>query len=79
LTYLGKISYGLYIYHLFAKTLLVALVSAAGLEQKSTVRVLLYFATAALTVLLASVSYRFFEMPFLKYKERFTFVKSRAA
>jgi len=79
LTYLGKISYGLYIYHLFADTLVEALFRAAGVPVKGIVRVLIYLVTAAVTVLLASVSYRFFEMPFLKYKERFTFVKSRAA
>jgi peptidoglycan/LPS O-acetylase OafA/YrhL len=31
------------------------------------------------TVLFAAISYRFLEKPFLKLKERFTFVTSRAA
>jgi peptidoglycan/LPS O-acetylase OafA/YrhL len=69
LAYLGKISYGLYVYHFFAIRLF---------EQKSwfgrSGMMLLAF---ALTVALAAVSYRWLESPFLRLKKRFTWVPSR--
>jgi peptidoglycan/LPS O-acetylase OafA/YrhL len=35
--------------------------------------------TMVLTILVAMASYHFFEKPFLRFKEKFTFVPSRAA
>ena len=79
LIYLGKISYGLYIYHRFAISL--ALMACAMADRgKFDFRGLLLRAALsfALCVALAAVSYRWLETPFLALKRRFTHVPSRA-
>ena len=79
LIYLGKISYGLYIYYRFAISL--ALMACALADRGKygrgglLVRATLSF---ALCVALAAVSYRWLERPFLALKRRFTHVPSRA-
>jgi peptidoglycan/LPS O-acetylase OafA/YrhL len=75
LRYLGKISYGLYVYH--PPCILIA-VFLARLFIKQKVVIVAVGIGFALTVAVASVSYRFFETPFLRLKERFEIVKSRA-
>ncbi len=73
---LGRISYGLYVYHVLAITLAgAALRSADGTGAgKTGAIVVLAF---GLTVVLAMASYRFLEAPFLMLKKRFTVVPSR--
>jgi peptidoglycan/LPS O-acetylase OafA/YrhL len=65
LVYLGRISYGLYVFHLVGIRPVEALWWPA--------RCVLSF---AITALLASISYRFLEQPFLRWKERFTYIPS---
>jgi peptidoglycan/LPS O-acetylase OafA/YrhL len=68
LVFLGKRSYGLYVYHTFASSV------TSGYSEN----VLLSFIIAmSFTVLLAVVSYKFIETPFLKWKKKFEIVKSR--
>jgi peptidoglycan/LPS O-acetylase OafA/YrhL len=72
--YLGRISYGLYVFHAFAlrfvsQYLRLPLPGAA----LSLVR---FSAALLLTILLASISYRWLETPFLKLKTRFTVIQS---
>jgi peptidoglycan/LPS O-acetylase OafA/YrhL len=73
LTYLGRISYGLYVYH--AAGLLVA----THLFRTNTVKGYALFAVFgfAFTVILSAISYRWLETPFLRMKERFAVVRSR--
>ncbi len=71
---LGKISYGLYVYHVLAIDFSQALFSS---KQSP-----MYFAISALLALLltiaaAVISYSFLETPFLRLKRRFEFVHSR--
>jgi peptidoglycan/LPS O-acetylase OafA/YrhL len=78
LGYLGKISYGLYVYHVGSLWLAVKITDALVSPE----RLLVYPATALLlglliTVAISMVSYQFLEKPFLQLKERFTFIKSR--
>ncbi len=78
LGYLGKISYGLYIYHLvgiwLASQITNALISSDRLlAYPLTVLLLALIITAMLSI----VSYQFLEKPFLRLKERFTFIQSR--
>ena len=75
LVYLGKISYGLYIFH----TLALRLVGfALGGKAGTPARFLIYWCgSLLLTIALASASYRWLETPFLRLKTRFTTVKSR--
>lgn len=63
----GHVSYGVYLYHILALAVVDALMRKAGLSIDS-VR---FVATLALAVTLAEVSYRFWETPFLKVKDRF--------
>ena len=74
LVYLGKISYGLYVYHMGALILLQHI--APKLPHDYFVR---WLPVLVLTIVTASVSYRYLETPFLRLKERFAFVKSRPA
>jgi len=83
LIYLGRISYGLYLTHIFFfwlvydkfKGELTQACDAIGLGAwRDTVGALIAFAG---TVLLASLLYRTVETPFLRLKRRFTFVPSR--
>lgn len=69
LAYLGKISYGLYVYHLLG--LSVAGKLFAGSAVLETVCGL------SLTVIAAILSYHLYEAPFLRLKKRFTIVQSR--
>jgi peptidoglycan/LPS O-acetylase OafA/YrhL len=73
LVYLGKISYGLYVYHylslLLARRVLGSL--HGGLYP------LYALLGLALTVAFSIASYQFLELPFLRLKERFTYVLSR--
>jgi peptidoglycan/LPS O-acetylase OafA/YrhL len=66
LVYLGRISYGLYVFH----TTTIGLVAAWWWPWRLP-------AALALTVAVAAVSYRCFELPFLRLKARFTYVRSR--
>lgn len=84
LSYLGRISYGLYIVHslvfflVFEKSLPLLRRHFLGLILPASVRD--YFWTLIvllLSIALASLSYRYFERPFLRLKERFTFVAAR--
>jgi len=74
LEYLGTISYGLYIYHLIALTIVVYIAQRLGFEYTNLDAgrfFILAPATLALAIVIASVSYRFWEKPFLKLKDRF--------
>lgn len=86
LAYLGKISFGLYVFHMLAIDLTWRVLgSEAHLERgassatwKLGARFLEIQVVAMLmTILLASISYRMLERPFLRLKHRFTLVKSR--
>jgi len=74
LRYLGKISFGLYLFHLPCLMFLWRLAPhLLGNDSQ------LFSAVVGLplTIGVASVSYRYFESPFLRMKERFTVVQSR--
>lgn len=86
LSYLGRISFGLYMFH----SLIFHLVfdirpqwlerTAAALRLPVPAKSAPVIGTTVVLVLsiaAAMISYRFFEHPFLKLKERFTFVRSR--
>ena len=71
LVYLGRISYGLYVFHLFALTLMSKLlvIPVIQIPLNFERRLLCSF---LLTVILAAISYRWLEQPFLRLKKRFS-------
>jgi peptidoglycan/LPS O-acetylase OafA/YrhL len=72
---LGQISYGLYLYHFPLLFLFLALAPHLMLS-KEVYPAALFIATLAGTWLLAELSYRWFETPFLNLKERFTIIRN---
>jgi peptidoglycan/LPS O-acetylase OafA/YrhL len=83
IAYLGRISYGLYIVHSLVFFLLFGLVGHIG-RRFPAMRLAVGFQNNLGTILvlacsigLAHLSYRYFERPFLRLKERFTFVFGR--
>jgi peptidoglycan/LPS O-acetylase OafA/YrhL len=75
LIYLGRISYGLYVFHI------LGLLISNYVVQDQTANLFRYSLRAgvalALTIAMAAVSYRWLETPFLSLKQRFTHVLSR--
>ena len=76
LVYLGRVSYGLYVFHLLALAVVakLAFVPLLGISLNFERRLIFSF---MLTVLLAATSYRWLEQPFLKLKKRFTYTSTR--
>jgi peptidoglycan/LPS O-acetylase OafA/YrhL len=75
LEYLGKISYGLYVYHTAAVEFIYRSYPGHGVIHEILRIVLCLLATIAIS----AISYAILEKPFLLLKKRFTFVKSRPA
>lgn len=69
LLYLGKISYGLYVFHQLA-----IFCGPQIVMHQPGFRILSSF---VLTVLLAMLSYRYLESPFLRLKDRFAVIRTR--
>jgi peptidoglycan/LPS O-acetylase OafA/YrhL len=74
LLYLGKISYGLYVYHALGNLLSNKIIPVHATFIQLALRPTL---ALGFTVLLASVSYAVLEKPFLNLKKRFTHINSR--
>jgi peptidoglycan/LPS O-acetylase OafA/YrhL len=72
LNYLGNISYGLYMYHPIGIVLAIAISTSIGF----TTNWLIYPLSFILTIILAGLSYKYFESFFLKFKDRFSIVLS---
>lgn len=76
LVYLGRISYGLYVFHVLGVKLAQQLLEAANIG--GAYYTFWQFAPAlSITIILAVLSYRYLEKPFLSLKKKFTVVESR--
>lgn len=71
--FLGKISYGIYIYHMFVIYLISYFIKSYNIEVNYIV---IFPAVLFLTIGIAKVSYHFFEAPFLKLKHNYSVIKS---
>ena len=72
LNYLGKISYGLYMYHSIVIVVALKILMMLGLVRFGSV----YILSILLTIVLAGLSYRFYEKPFIARKIRFSKIVS---
>ena len=72
LDYLGKISYGLYMYHPLAIVIVIRLAQLCGFES----RIVSLGGAVLLTTTMAAASYELFERRFLKLKSRFSAIVS---
>lgn len=75
---LGNISYGLYMYHLIVIAFVFATLKQLGMEINDGIssQVIVYASVISGTILLAWISYTYFEKWFLKLKHQFTIIKS---
>lgn len=78
LNYLGKISYGLYMYHNFVLTVILKFIMAYGLLDVGSITggIIYQLVSIALTIALSALSYEYFEKWFLGIKTRFARVQS---
>lgn len=78
LGYFGKISYGLYVYHVASIWLAYRITDVFVSSERLLVHPLSVLLLGLLiTLFFSMLSYQFFEKPFLRLKERFTFIQSR--
>jgi peptidoglycan/LPS O-acetylase OafA/YrhL len=77
LRYLGKISYGMYVFHYTLWIGMTGVVVRLLHRQLAGVLPEIYFTVLALTIGVSALSYHYFERSFLRLKERFAFVLSR--
>lgn len=76
LVYLGKISFGLYMYHVFVWYLVSEWINAHRLRLDHPDLTIMCL-SIPITIGLAVLSYHFLESPFLRLKKRFTLIPSR--
>ncbi len=65
---IGQVSYGMYVYHMFAIHIVRVLIERLGIPFDYT----LFFAASVLTFAIAEVSFRYYETPILKLKHHFS-------
>ncbi|MFT3677994.1 MAG: acyltransferase [Chitinophagaceae bacterium] len=68
--YLGKISYGLYLFHIPVNRYYDVLLQKLNVQQPLFVVV---FVKISLTILISAISWKFFESPILKLKSKFSY------
>lgn len=82
LVWLGKLTYGLYVYHMAAGLLAYSALERIGryvvIESLPWRFVILHGISIGFTVLAAALSFRFFESYFLRWKDKFSLVRSHA-
>lgn len=81
MNYLGKISYGIYVIHpilLYVGTRVLKNVITSGEapQNQGGVCFAIFIGVSGLTIALAALSYKYYEMPFLRMKDKFAVVKS---
>ena len=78
LNYLGKISYGVYLYHVTIIVLFSHFLSGKFSSQEETIStyILIYFIILGGTILISGLSYEFLEKRFLSLKKRYERISS---
>lgn len=78
LRYLGKISYGIYVYHNFAPLIMVPLMDRLGLPY-TVPSFRNFLAAGSLTILVAALSWHFIERPINRLKRHFEYAEVQPA
>jgi len=73
LIYLGRISYGLYVFHGLAFQIALSM----NRDRSLKVIAMREVSAVAMTFVFAALSYRYFETPFLHLKKRHEIIESR--
>jgi peptidoglycan/LPS O-acetylase OafA/YrhL len=77
LVFLGSISYGMYMYHMFIVVLVIRIIhSCLGDLNAYLVNALYYIFALGLTIFVSWLSFRFFEQPFSKKRALFSSISS---
>lgn len=76
LNFLGKISYGIYMYHPIIMFLCFGLINSSDIENIILYNILVYSSIISLTIGISYLSYTYFEKYFLSFKHKFSKVKS---
>lgn len=69
LSYLGKISYGIYMYHPFVMFLVFPFANSYFKDCLLEYNLFVYFSVFSITILLSHLSYKYFESVFIKIKD----------
>lgn len=72
ISYLGKISYGIYMYHFMVLIPVLLLVSKLNVDNN----IIIYGLITSITIAISSFSYHYFESFFLKKKTKYSFIES---
>lgn len=72
ISYLGRISYGIYMYHFIVLIPVLMLMS----QLKTDSNIIIYSLILTITIAISSISYHYFESFFLKTKTKYAFIKS---
>lgn len=80
MNFLGRISYGMYMYHpvMIVIALQMQRQLLGGDFQHWPANLLLYVSSILFTILVSALSYNYIEKPFLQIKNRFSLIKSEA-
>ncbi len=76
LLFLGRISFGMYVFHYTLLSIVAAAVKKLHIAPSAQL-CLVYGITLLLSIAVAWASYRWFEAPFLRLKNRFAFIRTR--
>lgn len=79
LDYLGKISFGMYIYNPLLIAIVAGFLSKISYINRSIYLILIYCSVFISVILISHISYNGFEIKFLKFKEKFTTVPSASS
>jgi peptidoglycan/LPS O-acetylase OafA/YrhL len=76
--YLGKISYGLYVYHMIVICLLSGLITSMDYFSDALILkyIMVYVVSPLITIVIASLSYKYFEQRFLMRKAKYSNIHS---
>lgn len=75
---IGKVSYGIYMYHPLVIYLLFPLIGLFSIQNIYLINCYLYLSIVPISIAISILSYNFFEKPFLLKKEKLATVKSEA-